>query len=32
MTNDLTNRYNDLFDHMGDWLDKLDSHAIRTLD
>lgn len=31
MTNDLMNRYNDLFDHMGDWLDKLDSHAFRNI-
>lgn len=31
MTNDLMNGYNDLFDHMGDWLDKLDSHAFRNI-
>lgn len=31
MTNDLMNRYNDLFDHMGDWLDNLDSHAFRNI-
>lgn len=31
MTNDLMNRYNDLFDHMGDWLDKLYSHAFRNI-
>lgn len=31
MTNDLMNRYNDLFDHMGDWIDKLDSHAFRNI-
>ncbi|WP_270237678.1 Hsp20/alpha crystallin family protein [Lactobacillus delbrueckii] len=31
MTNDLMNRYNDLFDHMGDWLDKLDNHAFRNI-
>lgn len=31
MTNDLMNRYNDLFDHMGNWLDKLDSHAFRNI-
>lgn len=31
MTNDLMNRYNDLFDHMGDWLDKLGSHAFRNI-
>lgn len=31
MTNDLMNRYNDFFDHMGDWLDKLDSHAFRNI-
>lgn len=31
MTNDLMNRYNDLFDNMGDWLDKLYSHAFRNI-
>lgn len=35
MTNDLMNRYNDLFDHMGGWLDNskdfLDSHAFRNI-
>ncbi|MCD5514565.1 Hsp20/alpha crystallin family protein [Lactobacillus delbrueckii] len=31
MGDDLMNRYNDLFDHMGDWLDKLDSHAFRNI-
>lgn len=31
MTNDLMNRYNDLFDQMGDWLDKLYSHAFRNI-
>ncbi|MGN1406964.1 Hsp20/alpha crystallin family protein [Lactobacillus sp.] len=35
MANDLMNRYNDLFDHMGGWLDNskdfLDSHAFRNI-
>ena len=35
MTNDLMNRYNDLFDHMGGWLDNskdfLDIHAFRNI-
>lgn len=35
MANDLMNRYNDLFDHMGGWLynskDFLDSHAFRNI-
>ncbi|MBT8835099.1 Hsp20/alpha crystallin family protein [Lactobacillus delbrueckii subsp. bulgaricus] len=35
MTNDLMNRYNDLFDQIGGWLDNskdlLDSHAFRNI-
>lgn len=35
MANDLMNHYNDLFDHMGGWLDNskdfLDSHAFRNI-
>ncbi|MFK3588526.1 Hsp20/alpha crystallin family protein [Lactobacillus sp. 23-2] len=35
MANDLMNRYNDLFDHMGGWLDNsrdfLDTHAFRNI-